>query len=443
MEIQWPQSRISSVKPGSPAERYGVQAGECLLAIDDQRLQDIIDLSFAAADTTVTLTLGQEDGTVRTLTIEKEIDEELGLVFDSAVFDKVRSCANRCLFCFVDQMPVGLRESLYVKDDDFRLSFLYGNFITLTNFSERDLQRVLQLHLSPLYVSVHTTDPDLRVRMLNHRGAGNILERIKTLTQAGIEVHTQIVLCPGINDGEALAQTFHDLFALAPMVRSMAIVPVGLTKFRDGLHSLRGFSPEEAQRVIDQVATWQIECRKKTGTGFVYLGDEFYLKAGRPIPPEEAYDGFPQLENGIGLVRNFLVEWNNSPEFLPAAPSRPEIAVVAGVSAATVIGPLLEVLNREGQRQQFVLPVVNRFFGEAITVTGLLTGRDIIDTVKLAKENRPFSLILPGLALRNGTQLFLDGLSVQDVERETGCPVRIAYSARELKRLLYEWEALK
>ena len=441
MESQRPQSLISSIKPGSPAERSGVQAGEYLLAVDDQPLRDIIDLSFAAAESTVTLTLGQTNGAERKVTIQKEIDEELGLVFESAVFDQVRRCANRCMFCFVDQMPEGLRESLYVKDDDFRLSFLYGNFITLTNFTELDFQRVLQLHLSPLYISVHTTDPELRVKMMNHIGAGNILDWLKRLTQAGIEVHTQIVLCPGINDGQALSKTFADLFAMAPLVRSMAIVPVGLTQFREGLHSLRTFLPAEASAVIDQVSAWQRECRKKMGAGFVYLGDEFYLRANRPIPPEEEYDGFPQLENGIGLVRNFLSEWQASSEFLTSDSSRPPIAVLTGVSAASVIDPLLKEMSVSG-REQFALPVINRFFGEAITVTGLLTGRDIIDTVKLTKqEGKMLGIILPGLALRKGTKLFLDGLSVQDVERETGCPVRIAYSARELKRLLSDWEA--
>ena len=441
MKSQWPQSLISSIKPGSPAERSGVQPGEYLLAVDDQPLRDIIDLSFAAAESGVILTLGQPNGAERKVTIQKEIDEELGLVFDSAVFDQVRRCANRCMFCFVDQMPAGLRESLYVKDDDYRLSFLYGNFITLTNFSEVDFQRVLQLHLSPLYISVHTTDPALRIKMMNHVGAGNILNWIKRLTQAGIEIHTQIVLCPGVNDAQALAKTFADLLALAPLVRSMAIVPVGLTRFREGLDDLRTFLPEEAAAVIDQVSVWQTECRKKMGAGFVYLGDEFYLRANRPFPPEMEYDGFPQLENGIGLVRNFLSEWQKAPEFLSLASPRPSIAVLTGVSAATVIGPLLKQTSVVG-REQFALPVVNRFFGEAITVTGLLTGRDIIDTVKSTNEaNRKMGLILPGLALRKGTRLFLDGLSVQDVEQETGCPVRIAYSARELKRLLSDWEA--
>lgn len=442
MAFQRPLTYIASVKPGSPADRAGVQAGEYLLAIDDQHLQDIIDLSFAAAEPVVTLTLGQADGAKRQVTVEKEIDEELGLVFDSAVFDKIRSCANQCLFCFVDQMAPGLRESLYVKDDDFRLSFLYGNFITLTNFTEHDLRRVVSMNLSPLYVSVHTTDPALRVKMLNHAGAGNILERLKTLTKAGIAVHTQIVLCPGFNDGEELARTFADLSAMAPQVLSMAIVPVGLTKFRDGLHPLRTFTPAEAAAIIDQVSAWQAACRKKLGQGFVYLGDEFYLRAGRPIPPADDYDGFPQLENGIGLVRSFLLDWQAAPEVSACPASRPPIAVLTGVSAATVLSPLVEAACQPG-REQAVWPVVNRFFGEQITVTGLLTGRDIIDTVKLRKQNGKMGLILPGLALRNGTQLFLDGLSVQDVERETGCPVRIAYSARELKRLLTEWEVDK
>ncbi len=439
MAFERPLTYIASVKPGSPADRAGVRAGEYLLAIDDQHLQDIIDLSFAAAEPVVVLTLGQEDGAERQVTVEKEIDEELGLVFDSAVFDKIRSCANRCLFCFVDQMAPGLRESLYVKDDDYRLSFLYGNFITLTNFTDYDLQRVVGMNLSPLYVSVHTTNPALRVKMLNHAGAGNIVDRLKTLTQAGIAIHTQIVLCPGLNDGEELAKTYADLLALAPQVLSMAIVPVGLTKFRDGLHPLRTFTPQEAAAIIDQVFAWQEACRKKLGKGFVYLGDEFYLRAGRPIPPEAEYDGFPQLENGIGLVRSFLMDWQAAPAGGERNGDRPPIAVLAGVSAATVLSPLVEAAARPG-REQVVWPVTNRFFGELITVTGLLTGRDIIDTVKLHKENGEMGLILPGLALRNGTQLFLDGLSVEDVERETGCPVRVAYSARELKRLLSEWE---
>ena len=279
------------------------------------------------------LLIEKTNGEREVLEIEKEYDEDLGIEFESAVFDGVRRCANKCIFCFVDQMAPGMRESLYVKDDDYRLSFLYGNFVTLTNSSPQDINRIRRLHLSPLYISVHTTNGSLREKMLNNKNAGKIMEQLDTLIESGIEMHTQVVLCPDINDGIELEKTISDLYSLHPSIISMAIVPVGLSRYRDNCYSLQVFTPEQALNVVNAVSKWQQKCRKASGTSFVYLSDEFYLNAGQPIPEYDLYDGFPQLENGIGLVRNFLFEWQQEPiaatgyqEDGAAKPSPPQAA---------------------------------------------------------------------------------------------------------------------
>jgi len=428
---------ISRVYPGSIASELGLVPGDRLLKVNGQPVQDIIDLSFALADETVELVIERSSGRIETFEIEKDYDENLGIEFESAVFDNVRRCANNCIFCFVDQMPPGMRESLYVKDDDYRLSFLYGNFITLTNFGPADLKRVRHLHLSPLYVSVHTTDSQLRAKMLGNPRAGKILEQLRELIAADIELHTQVVLCPNINDGEFLNKTIADLYALGPQVLSVAVVPVGLTRFREGRFPLTGFSPAGAAEVIGLVDKWQKRCRAERGTSFVYLADEFYLAAGVEIPAYEFYDDFPQLENGVGLVRSFLAEWESRPVSSAGYAEPKYIDVVCGVSAAKILHPLFDKLSIPNLHIRLV-PVENKFFGSTVTVTGLLTGQDILATLRSLPGPRT-GIIIPGVALRKGETVFLDDIHPEDIEQDLETPVRTAYFAHDLLELLQYW----
>lgn len=421
---------ISNVRRHSLAEKAGIQPGEKLCSVNGCNVQDIIDLSFLTSDEVVELEIENAAGAKRLVHIEKYPDEDLGLEFESAVFDKVRTCYNNCIFCFVDQMIPGMRPGLYVRDDDYRLSFLYGNFITLTNMRDEDFDRIIRTHLSPLYISVHATDPDVRCKMMNNRFAGQLMEKINRLLEAGIQIHTQIVCCPGYNDGEVLKRTFADLYALHPGVLTMAVVPVGLTKHREHLHPMRTFTPQEAAEIVDAVSGWQKQCREETGKSFVYLGDEFYLLAGKELPPSEYYDGFPQLENGIGLTRNFLNEWDMALKTLQYADGAEQAVIPVGESAFRVLQPMMEAFNRQyGTKHSFV-SVKNLFFGGHVNVTGLLTGGDILAAVKNSER-----LILPGVVLNNDN-LFLDDMSLDDFKRSFRGKVEIAKDAGELLRLL-------
>ena len=423
------QGLISSVKHGSLAEAAGIKAGESLLTVNGSSLRDIIDLSFLLADEQVVLKLAGADGTEREITIDKRIDEDLGLEFESAVFDKVTTCYNKCVFCFVDQMIPGMRKGLYVRDDDYRLSFLYGNFITLTNMKDEDFDRIIRTHMSPLYVSVHATDPEVRCAMMKNRFAGELMDKLKRLFDAGITVHTQIVCCPGYNDGDVLKRTYADLRALAPMVETMAVVPVGLTKNRAHLTPLRLFTPEEAREIVTTVTEWQQECRQSLGKSFVYLGDEFYILAGMPLPQADWYDGFPQLENGIGLSRNFLEEWQEANKI---APVKGEVnsVIPVGTSAYKVLQPLIEDFNAKTGMQHKLIGVENEFFGSTVNVTGLLCGSDILNAVKGAQ-----SIILPEVVL-NSDDLFLDDMTYAEFCKAAGAPVHRAATAGDLYKLL-------
>lgn len=423
------QGLISSVKHGSLAEAAGIKAGESLLTVNGSSLRDIIDLSFLLADEQVVLKLAGADGTEREITIDKRIDEDLGLEFESAVFDKVTTCYNKCVFCFVDQMIPGMRKGLYVRDDDYRLSFLYGNFITLTNMKDEDFDRIIQTHMSPLYVSVHATDPEVRCAMMKNRFAGELMDKLKRLFDAGITVHTQIVCCPGYNDGDVLKRTYADLRALAPMVETMAIVPVGLTKNRAHLTPLRLFTPEEAREIVTTVTEWQQECRQSLGKSFVYLGDEFYILAGMPLPQADWYDGFPQLENGIGLSRNFLEEWQKANKIVPVK-GEVNSVIPVGTSAYKVLQPLIEDFNAQTGMQHRLIGVENEFFGSTVNVTGLLCGNDILNAVKGAQ-----SIILPEVVL-NSDDLFLDDMTYAEFCKAAGAPVHRAATAGDLYKLL-------
>lgn len=430
------QGIIASIRPGSLAERLGLKPGDRLVSVDGQSPQDLIDLSFAVADSRFKLTVETADGSQQTHLVRKRPQDDLGIEFESAVFDQVRSCANRCIFCFVDQMPAGMRQTLYVKDDDYRLSFLYGNFVTLTNLGPRDLERIKRLHLSPLYVSVHATDGDVRAKMLNNPRARDIMSQIKELVSFGTELHAQIVLCPGINDGAVLEKSFRDLYAQRPNILSLAIVPVGLTKFRDNCQRLDGFTLEGASAVIDQVAAWQEECRANDGDNFVYLADEFYLAAGRPVPDYDFYGDFPQLENGVGIVRSFIDEWEHAA--VSGSNEQPHtIDVICGISAAKILGPLFSETPIPNLTVR-LLPVENEFFGPSITVTGLLTGQDILNTLAAAGGKRD-GVIIPGVALRKGENIFLDDMTLDEFISRVDAPVRVAHFAADLRQSLANW----
>ncbi len=422
---------ISGVRKNSLAEQAGITAGDKLLAVDGVQVKDIIELSFYTSDYEVNLELENAQGERRQVHIEKYPDEDLGLEFAAAVFDKVSTCYNKCIFCFVDQMIPGMRPGLYVRDDDYRLSFLYGNFITLTNMQDADFERIISTHMTPLYVSVHATAPAVRCRMMHNRFAGELMPKLERLFAAGIEVHTQIVCCPGYNDGAVLAKSFADLYALHPHVLTMAVVPVGLTKNREHLHPLRTFTKEEAAALVEQVTRWQKKCRAETGKSFIYLGDEFYLLAEKELPPVAWYDGFPQLENGIGLTRCFLEEWQEAlaqmQGFKPAAPA----VIPVGESAYKILQPLLDKLNKKFAAQHRFVPVPNKFFGGKVNVTGLLTAGDILDAVQGAR------CILPAVVL-NSDKLFLDDVSLADFKRQYAGKVEIAKNAQELLHLLLE-----
>ena len=424
---------ISAVRKNSLAEAAGIVAGDKLVAVDGVQVKDIIELSFYTSDYEVELELENAQGQRRQVHIDKYPDEDLGLEFEAAVFDKVSTCYNNCIFCFVDQMIPGMRKGLYVRDDDYRLSFLYGNFITLTNLKEEDFQRIIQTHMTPLYVSVHATDPKVRCEMMHNRFAGELMDKLERLFAAGIEVHTQIVCCPGYNDGEILAKSFHDLYARHPHVLTMAVVPVGITKHREGLHPLRTFTKEEAAALIDQVTPWQRQCREETGKTFIYLGDEFYLLAGRDVPAAEWYDGFPQLENGIGLTRSFLDEWQATLPSLSSYQAASPAVIPVGESAFTVLQPLLYALNKQFNTAHSFVPVPNQFFGGKVNVTGLLTASDILRTCKESGKR----LILPAVVLNND-KLFLDDTALEQFRKEYPGKVDIAKDAKELLHLLLE-----
>ena len=420
---------ISAVQQGSKAARAGLVPCDRLVRVNGEAVRDLIDLSFALSEEVVKLEVIKYSGETVHLRIKKTLDESMGFEFESAVFDRVRTCANKCLFCFVDQMPAGLRDTLYVKDDDYRLSFLYGNFVTMTNLTSDDFDRIRRFHLSPLYVSVHTSDGPLRERLLGIPRAAGIMQQLHDFAEAGIEMHTQVVLCPDYNDGEYMTRTIRDLALLRPEILSLAIVPVGLTRFREQCHPLRAFTAAEAAAIVDEVADCQAKFRAETGQSFVYLSDEFYLKAGRSVPPEEVYDGYPQLENGIGLVRSFLSEWEEVGGCPP--PPAAETVVVCGTAFAPILADLLKPISPAVR----VEAVINEFFGPGVNVSGLLTGQDIAAHVR-SLGIKPQKVVISSTMLRKNERVFLDGMTVDELQRELSATVQVAGGAAALQKCL-------
>jgi len=410
---------IAAVAPGSVAAQAGLCPGDELLSINGHPVRDVIDVQFYGAEERLVLRLRRE-GQELERTVERAYDQPLGLEFVDPLFDGIRLCNNHCPFCFLRQMPPGLRRSLYLKDDDYRLSFLSGNFITLTNLTPADWARLEEQRLSPLYVSVHATDPALRRRMLGNPRAPDVREQLRRLGEIGIQTHTQVVLVPGLNDGPALEQTVTDLGGLFPAVQSVAIVPVGLTRYQRG--GLRPYTPAEAEALLDRVAPWQAEFRRRFGLTFVYPADEWFLLAGREVPPAEEYDGFPQIENGVGMVRDFLDEFANGEWRTAKSEWRGrQGVVVCGTLIAPLMRRVMEEFNELTGARLRVTAVENAFFGPTVTVSGLLTGQDVVATLR--RQDLGGAVYLPCTMFDATGERTLDDMTREEIQDLLGVPV--------------------
>ena len=411
---------IKSIDAASPL-RHKASVGDAVVAINGHRIVDVLDYKFFAYDPRLTVRLRRADGTEYELAVRKPEGGDLGLEFESYLMDTPRSCANNCVFCFIDQLPPGMRPTMYFKDDDARLSFLLGNYITLTNLSKREAERIIELHISPINVSVHTTDPELRCRMLKNNRAGEGIELMRRFAEHGIVMNCQIVCCPGWNDGEELLRTMRDLEAMHPGVHSVSIVPVGLTKYREGLEKLTPFTPEHAAETLDMVTAFGDECLKKHGTRIFFCGDELYLLAGRELPPDEFYEEHTQLENGVGMLRLLETEFRSALR-LSDEPDGVPFAIATGVSAAPYFERLLELARERYPRLDGrVYPIVNDFFGHSINVSGLITGQDLIAQLRGKELGR--RLLISQNMLRRQEMDFLDDVTLIQAAEALGVPI--------------------
>lgn len=414
------QNIISSIDRGSPLEGRA-NIGDALVSINSELIRDVLDYKYFAYDAELSVLLRRPDGSEYSLQVSKAEGGDLGLDFESYLMDAPRSCANNCVFCFIDQLPKGMRKTMYFKDDDARLSFLMGNYITLTNLSPREARRIIDLHISPINVSVHTTDPQLRCRMLKHPKAGEGIELMRRFAEAGIVMNCQIVCCPGYNDGEALVRSMTELAAMHPGVRSVSIVPVGLTRFREGLEPLTPFTKEHAAETIDKVTAFGDECLEKYGSRIFFCGDELYLKAERELPEDGFYEDYVQLENGVGMLRLLETEFRSA-LMLSDEPDGEEFSIATGLAAAGHMEKLLELAKTKyPQLKGRVYPIVNDFFGHSITVTGLITGGDLIAQLK----GKPLGkrLLISQSMLRRQEMDFLDDVTLEQASAELGLPI--------------------
>ena len=405
---------INKIEVGSLAEELELKAGDKILEVNGQKPLDIIDLSFFMAEEEIELLIEHADGERELIEFEKDVDEELGAEFESAVFDGIKRCKNHCVFCFVDMIAPNMRRTLSIKDDDYRLSFLFGNFITLTNLTAKDFRRIKKYHLSPLFVSIHAMNPDLRAKILRTPLGAKILTQLDELEKAGVEYHTQVVLCKDLNDGAELNYTITEILKRRPHALSLAIVPVGVTRHRRDKFPLKQFDKESAAEVIAQVEAFQKKIRAESGRTFVYLGDEFYLLAEKNLPPAEFYDDFPQIENGIGMTRNFIEEWSAVSDQWSG--KNLKVDVVCGTSIAKIFNQL--VIDKPNVK---IIPVVNKFFGERVNVSGLLTGGDIIEALRGGQRDL---ILIPATALKAGEEIFLDDVRLDDL-RKIFAPAKI------------------
>lgn len=415
---------VTQVEKGSRAEKAGVQPGDILLSINDNEIRDVLDYRFYLAEGQVRLLL-HRGAALLEVVIRKGVYDDIGLAFETPLMDKKHSCKNKCIFCFIDQLPKGLRKSLYFKDDDERLSFLHGNYITLTNLTDEEARRILKMRFSPMNISVHTTNPELRVRMMKNPRAGEVLKYLGWFAEGGIAMRGQIVLCRGINDGTELDRTLSDLAALFPQMDSVSVVPAGLTDHREGLFPLAPFSREEAAAVVRQVEAFAQAHFRKTGSRLVFLADEFYLKAGLPLPPEENYEGYPQIENGVGMLTSLLTEFREELalriENGENHPMRREVSIATGRAAYPTMVEMASALEAAYEGLQVRVHLVeNRFFGSEITVSGLLTGRDMAE--QLVGLPLGEVLLFPPNTLRAEGDLFLCGMTPRELSERLGVP---------------------
>ena len=426
---------IKKILPGSIAEEFELAPGDRLISINGHEIEDIFDYQFYAEDTYIEILIEKPDGEQWILEVDKEEDEDLGIEFDNGLMDEYRSCHNKCIFCFIDQMPKGMRDTLYFKDDDSRLSFLQGNYVTLTNMSDHDLDRIIQYHLSPINISFQTMNPELRCKMLNNRFAGEALKKVDRLNEAGIEKNGQIVLCKGVNDGEELAFSIREMMRYIPNLQSVSVVPVGLSKYRDGLFPLEPFTREDAREVLSTIHHYQNESYQKYGNHFIHASDEWYILAGEELPQEENYDGYLQLENGVGMMRLLLNEFEEAVKELQEKISvgtldfsSREISMATARLAYPFIRDMAaRMMEMVPGLMIHVYEIRNDFFGEMITVSGLLTGQDLI--AQLTGKELGEALYLPQNVLRSGEEVFLDDVTVTEMEKALQVKVDIIKSS--------------
>ena len=417
--------QITDVLPKSRAHKAGIEAGDILVSINGKEINDVLDYRFYLVEKDITLSV-LRNGNKLNFSIRKQEYDDIGLDFETPLMDKKHSCENKCVFCFIDQLPKGMRSSLYFKDDDSRLSFLHGNYVTLTNLRQKDIDRIIEMHISPVNVSVHTTNPELRVKMMKNKRAGEVLEYMKQLADSGITLCCQIVLCKGLNDGEELDRTMRDLEALVPAMESTSIVPAGLTKFRDGLYPLDPFTPDECKSIIDQVNSFGDYCLKKHGSRLFFPADELYIKAGLPLPEDSYYESYAQIQNGVGMITDmrtcFEYEIEDADTYREEFSSPRKVSIATGYAAYDHISGLCKRLEETFNGLSVkVYPIKNKFFGEQITVSGLLTGKDISE--QLCDKELGDILLFPDVCLRAEGDVFLDDMTPDELSKKLGVPV--------------------
>lgn len=406
---------IKDVKENSIAAEMEIEAGDYLISVNDHPIHDIFDYQLLCEDEFIVVQIEKQNGEIWDIEIEKYEDDDLGLVFENGLMDEYQSCTNKCIFCFIDQMPPGMRDTLYFKDDDSRLSFLQGNYVTLTNMSDADIERIIKYNLGPINISVHTMNNELRCKMLHNRFAGDKLSYMQKLYDAGIEMNGQIVLCKGINDGKELEYTMKELAKYAPVMKSVSVVPAGLTKYRDGLFPLKSFTKDDAVTVIHLVEKWQRKLFHECGLHFIHASDEWYLLAGMNLPGEERYDGYLQLENGVGMLRSFKNEAIEHLNDLKPDNRKIHFSSFTGELAYSSVKEICNlIMDKFSNVKIDLFPIQNRFFGDSITVTGLLTGQDIC--AQLKDKSLGSRLLIPTNTLKSGETVFLDDMTVKDLE---------------------------
>jgi putative radical SAM enzyme (TIGR03279 family) len=423
---------IKEVLPDSIAEEMEIEPGDVLLEINEQKIKDVFDYRFLIKDEYIEVLIRKPDGEEWLLEIEKDFDDDLGIEFENGLMSEYKSCTNKCIFCFIDQMPPGMRETLYFKDDDSRLSFLQGNYITMTNMTDEDFDRIIRMQLAPINISVQTMNPQLRCKMLNNRFAGDKLKYLDKLYEGHVEMNGQIVCCKGVNDGEELKRSIEELMKYLPFMRSVSVVPAGITKYREGLYPLELFTKDEAAQVIDLIEGYQQKCYEEYGLHFIHASDEWYILAGRPFPEEERYDGYIQLENGVGMMRLLMTEfedaWNNLLSDKEICRKLEKVHRSVTIATGRLPYPTLKefaekITGRFPNIQVNVAAIRNDFFGETITVSGLVTGQDLLAQLS-ERENLGETVLIPSSMLRSGEQVFLDDMTVAELSEKLGVKVK-------------------